>query len=162
MLAEYAAPWCQPVLDEVVVELEHNVEGLLDLEISEEEGEHLHDVEHDLNHDGQYHRKFALRFKLVTVVRLPLFSYNVLLKGEKDDGDAVNDSNDGKANETVHRRLLLLHHGLDLHDTLVVRDKGAEEQEANGAHEGRDFKDDDCPVLILRIERSGQNVALED
>lgn len=52
MLAEDAAPRCQPVLDEVVVELEHNVEGLLDLEIGEEKGEQLHDVEHDLNHDG--------------------------------------------------------------------------------------------------------------
>ena len=162
MLAEDAAPRCQPVLDEVVVELEHNIEGLLDLEIGEEEGEHLHEVEHNLNHDGQYHRKFPLRFKLVTIVRLPLFSYNVLLKGEEDDGDAVNDSNDSKADQTVHSGLLLLHHGLDLHDALVVRDEGAEEQEADGAHEGRDFKDDDCPVLILRIERSGQNVALED
>lgn len=93
---------------------------------------------------------------------MPLFSYNVLLKGEEDDGDAVNDSNDRKTDKTVHSRLLLLHHGLNLYDALVVRDEGAEEQKADGAHEGRDFEDDDCPVLILCLERRGHNVALED
>ena len=127
MLAEDTAPRSQPVLDQVVVELQHDVKGLLYLEIGEEESEHLHEVKHDLNHDSENHGKFPFRFKLVTVISLPIAHDNVLLKGKKYDEASVNDSNDGEGYETVYSRLLLLNHGLDLDDALVVRNECAEE-----------------------------------
>ena len=84
------------------------------------------------------------------------------MEGKEYDEEAVGNSNHNEGYVAVHGRLFLLYHGFDLHNALVVRDECAEEQKADGAHEGCYFEKDHSPVFVMNFKIPRHDVAMED
>ena len=162
MLSEDSAPRSQPVLNKIVVELQHDSQSELHLPIRDEKGKQLAEVKDHLNDDWNSHWDSLFSKESVFVIGLPWAYLNVLHNCKENDKSTVDDSDDPEGYVAVQSRLLLLHHCLNFDHTFVIRDKSTEEQEANGAHKGCNLENDHGPVLVVCFKRWRNNVPLEN
>ena len=70
--------------------------------------------------------------------------------------------NASEGNMAVESCLLLLDHGIDLDNTLVVSDEGTEQQKADRAHESSDLEHYHTPVVIAYFKLWWDYVPSED
>ena len=159
MFSQDSTPGSQTVFDQVVMELKHDLERTLHFAIGDDECSKFREVENDLNDDRDNFRCSLFTFKIV--IQNCFLFYDIFIEREKNHERAVNESNDCEGYVAVFSRLLLLDHGLNLDNALVVRNEGAEKQKANCAHEGSDLEHDNTPVLVLSLKAWPDYISLK-
>ena len=148
MLPKDATAGSQAVLNEVVMESDHSLQGLLDSPERQEEDQALKEAEHHLNHDSDNDRgPLHVIDLLLTVSIIDRLVVYILCESEVYHEATVREACEEKSYQAVEGRLANVLHSVNLDDTLIVGDVSAQQDESDGAHKTSDFEDVNGPNI---------------
>ena len=154
MLSKDSTPGREPVLDEIVVKLQHSRVRLLDHTVSRDEGGQLEKVKDHLNRNGE-HLSWDL-FTIHVVCRVQdLVDSEVISDGKVDAEGTVYEADYDERDQAVQTGVHYLLDRIDFDHAAVVGNVAAKSYVNYWAHETSDLEDNDCPALIVFVDNLG-------